>query len=76
MSDQTPTMLTRGLCYVTNWRQRGWRVSPPRDSGLEAIVAGSYYGIRPGRLPNGRLLWPADTVERLLGEAGDDGEAA
>lgn len=27
---------------------------------------GSYYGIRPRRLPNGRLWWPADSIERLL----------
>lgn len=26
---------------------------------------GSYFGVRPERLPNGRLLWPEDTVERL-----------
>jgi hypothetical protein len=27
---------------------------------------GTYYGIKPIRLPNGRLSWPADAVERLL----------
>lgn len=26
---------------------------------------GHYFGIRPSKLPNGRLLWPADSVERL-----------
>lgn len=26
---------------------------------------GHYFGIRPAKLPNGRLLWPADAVERL-----------
>jgi hypothetical protein len=30
---------------------------------------GSYYGLRPERLPNGRLIWPADSVQRLK-EAG------
>lgn len=30
---------------------------------------GHYYGLRPDRLPNGRLTWPADSRERLL-EAG------
>ena len=29
---------------------------------------GDFYGIRPRKLPSGRLVWPADTVERLLGE--------
>lgn len=35
---------------------------------------GHFHGIRPFRLPNGRLLWPADAVERLL--AGNEGEGA
>ena len=26
---------------------------------------GSYYGLLPERLPNGRLLWPADSMSRL-----------
>lgn len=27
--------------------------------------AGHYYGIKPTKLPNGRLLWPANAFERL-----------
>ncbi|WP_186078612.1 monooxygenase [Burkholderia gladioli] len=27
---------------------------------------GSYFGVKPLKLPNGRLVWPNDTVERLL----------
>lgn len=27
---------------------------------------GSYYGITPTRLPNGRLLWPADAFQRFM----------
>lgn len=30
---------------------------------------GHFNGIKPAKLPNGRLLWPADTVARLTGEA-------
>jgi hypothetical protein len=30
---------------------------------------GSYFGVTPERMPNGRLLWPADSLERLK-EAG------
>ena len=26
---------------------------------------GSYFGVRPIKLPNRRLLWPADAVEQL-----------
>ncbi len=32
---------------------------------------GAYYGIRPVKGPNRRLLWPADSVERLLDKEGD-----
>ena len=28
---------------------------------------GSYYGIRPVKLPNGRLLWPTDAILTLTG---------
>ena len=27
---------------------------------------GSFYGIQPDKLPNGRLLWPGDTPQRLI----------
>lgn len=27
---------------------------------------GHYFGLRPRKLPNGRLLWPAEGIERLL----------
>lgn len=26
----------------------------------------NYYGITPTRLPNGRLLWPADAFQRIV----------
>lgn len=36
-----------------------------------------YYGIRPAKLPNGRLLWPADAIARLTaGTAPQQAEAA
>lgn len=34
---------------------------------------GHWLGMRPTKLPNGRLLWPAAEIERLL--AGDAKEA-
>lgn len=27
---------------------------------------GHWCGIRPAKLPNGRLLWPSDSIDRLL----------
>lgn len=29
---------------------------------------GHYFGLRPTKLPNGRLLWPADAVSRITGK--------
>jgi len=31
---------------------------------------GHFMGVKPIKAPNGRLLWPADTVERLTSTAG------
>lgn len=28
---------------------------------------GHYYGIKPHKLPNGRLVWSADEVQKALG---------
>ena len=41
----------------------------PSSIRVRLCTTGSYYGIKPKKLPNGRLLWPADSVERLLGES-------
>jgi hypothetical protein len=30
---------------------------------------GAYFCLLPVKLPNGRLMWPADSVERLTGSA-------
>jgi hypothetical protein len=29
-------------------------------------TTGTYYGIRPTKLPNRRLLWPTNAVEQLI----------
>jgi hypothetical protein len=39
----------------------------PQSLRAALCKRGSYFGIQPKKLPNGRLLWPADSVERLLG---------
>lgn len=38
----------------------------PQSIRAQVCRTGDYFGLRPGRLPNNRLLWPADSVERLL----------
>lgn len=27
---------------------------------------GAYYGVRPFKMPNGKLRWPADALEQLM----------
>lgn len=38
----------------------------PVSIRVRLCQTGSYFGLIPSKLPNGRLLWPADSVERLL----------
>ena len=53
-------LTTPQLAYATGVRPDSIRVHLCRR--------GHYYGLRPQRLPNGRLLWPADSLERLLAQ--------
>lgn len=32
-------------------------------------VKNHYMGIKPKKLPNGRLLWPAEALDRVLNQA-------
>lgn len=40
----------------------------PQTVRKRYAATGSYFGIRPLVMPNGRLMWPSDTIERLLAE--------
>lgn len=37
----------------------------PQTLRARLCTAGDYFGLRPAKLPNGRLVWPADSLERL-----------
>jgi hypothetical protein len=37
----------------------------PEGLRVHLCKRGHYYGLIPERMPNGRLLWPADSMERL-----------
>jgi len=39
----------------------------PQSIRARVCRTGSYFGLIPQKLPNGRLLWPDDAAERLLG---------
>lgn len=38
----------------------------PNSIRSRLCKTGSFYGIKPIKLPSGRLLWPADEVQALL----------
>lgn len=42
----------------------------PESIRTHVYRQGSYYGIRPIKGPNNRLLWPADAIDRLLNRGG------
>lgn len=48
----------------------------PTSIRVRLCETGSYFGLRPQKLPNGRLLWPADSLERLAAYRADKPEAA
>lgn len=39
----------------------------PQSIRKRFCETGAYYCLRPVKLPNGRLLWPADSIEQLSG---------
>lgn len=37
----------------------------PQSIRKRYCLTGAYFSVRPVKLPNGRLLWPADALEQL-----------
>lgn len=57
-----PALTTEALARVVGIKPQSIRVA--------LCNKGHYYGLRPTKLPNGRLLWPADALERLTAKQG------
>lgn len=38
----------------------------PGSIRVRLCETGSFFGIKPNKLPSGRLLWPADAVQQLI----------
>ncbi|KVT08462.1 DNA-binding protein [Burkholderia sp. MSMB1078WGS] len=41
----------------------------PQSIRKRLCNTGGYFNLRPVKLPNGRLMWPADALEQLSGQA-------
>jgi len=52
-----PLLTTEALAFAIGLR--------PQSIRKRLSQTGAYFGLRPVKLPNGRLLWPADAVARL-----------
>jgi hypothetical protein len=48
----------------------------PSSIRVRYCRTGSYFGLRPMKLPNGRLAWPDDAEQRLYQAAESDSSAA
>ena len=42
----------------------------PQTVRKQVAATGTYFGVRPIRLPNRRLLWPDNTITSLVKRAG------
>lgn len=61
-----PTPCSLGTAEFAELLKRaGLSVQPPSIRRAHCIK-GSYLGIKPNKLPNGRLTWPADAVRNLI----------
>lgn len=40
-------------------------LTTPGNVRVRLCETGSFYGIKPLKLPSGRLLWPKDSLQRL-----------
>jgi len=40
-------------------------LTTPGNIRTRLCQTGSFFGLKPLKLPSGRLLWPADSLERL-----------
>lgn len=52
-----PLLTTEGLAVALAMR--------PQSIRKRLSQTGAYFGLRPFKLPNGRLLWPPNSVEIL-----------
>lgn len=63
MNTQATQTTTSGITTESLANSLGGKPSSIR---VRLCETGSYFGIKPHKLPNGRLLWPADAVQQLI----------
>jgi len=51
-------------------------LTTPGNVRVRLCQTGSFFGVKPLKLPSGRLLWPADSLARLAAYRAEKPEAA
>ena len=64
MKTELPTIPQRG---ITTIELAALLNMSPASLRVRLCTHGSYFGLVPTKLPNGRLQWPADSLQRLTG---------
>jgi hypothetical protein len=59
ITNNRPLLSTEELAVLLTLR--------PQSIRKRYCQTGAYFNVRPVKLPNGRLAWPADSIERLMG---------
>lgn len=63
MNTQTSNTQHNGITTETFANSIGCK---PGSIRVRLCETGSYFGVKPHKLPSGRLLWPADAVQQLI----------
>lgn len=62
---QKPLTALQAPRLITTEELAGLLSIQPRSIRKRYCETGAYFSVRPVKLPNGRLLWPADALDQL-----------
>lgn len=66
MNEQQITAVSATRRFLTTEELAGALSLRPQSIRKRYMETGSYHGVRPVKLPNRFLAWPADAVEQLM----------
>ena len=73
LKNETPSTIGYACDWISTEELARQAVTTPATIRVRLCKSGSYFGIRPKKLPNGRLLWPSNSLSLLL-EVKEGGE--
>ncbi len=66
MKTNRPAVIAKNRTLLTTDELAESLTLRPQSIRKRYSQTGAYFCLRPVKLPNGRLLWPADSLERLM----------